>query len=425
MKKILISVVLVALVVGTLFGLRSSAECKEKGPVKISFWVGDDLPTQNYFRNAISKFEAANPRIKVEVNGLPGSAQDIETKLNAAKLSGTYPDVFAAYLVYIGTRGARDEFASLDGYVNKWVDKKDIFDSNYEMGKYKGKLIGLGYSPSPQILVYRKDYFKEAGLDPAKPPTNWAELADYALKLTKRDQNGIVTRAGLDIPVTDSFVFPEPFMRQNGSPVIDEKRQKPAFNDANSAEALQYLADLYAKKVSIPFDFQKGDTFPFLTGRSAMSFIVTAQIAKLRENSNFGDKIALAPVIKKKVKKAFSGYRLFTIGKNSKYKKESWELIKFLMSKEQMMKRATDLKVPVVRKSLTKEYIELDPGFNQVIMDYVENGKGRAVVPWSSLYVKYAEQAYEECLSRKKTAKQALNDAQKALLDELKKFKLQ
>jgi ABC-type glycerol-3-phosphate transport system substrate-binding protein len=424
MKKILVGMAFFVLVCGTLVGLLNPVECKGNEPVKISFWVGDTKPTQDYFVKAIRKFEAVHPNINVEITLLPPGAQDIETKLNAAKLSGTYPNVFAAYLVYIGTRGARGEFANLEGYVNKWPDKGDIFDSTYEMGKYKGKLLGLGYAPMPEMLTYRKDYFKEAGLDPAKPPATWDEIADYAVKLTKRDNAGNVIRAGFDIPVTDAFVFPEQFMRQNGSMVIDEKRQKPSFNDPAAAEALQDIADLYAKKVSIPFDYQKKDIIPFMNGRSAMSILPTSQISRLLENPAMADKIALAPVLKRKVKKAFAGYRLFTIGKTCKHPKESWELIKFLMSKEQMKERADVLKVPVVRKSLAKEYMAMDPVNNPIIMDYVEHGKGRAVVPWASLYVKYAEQAYEETLNRQKTAKQALGEAQKALLNELKKFNL-
>jgi ABC-type glycerol-3-phosphate transport system substrate-binding protein len=424
MKRTLISLALIALMVGAFTGWRSPVECKSKGPVKISFWVGDTKPTQDYFVKAIRKFEAAHPDIQVAVTIVPPSSRDIETKLNAAKLSGTYPDVFAAYLAFIGTRGARGEFANLDGYVKKWADKDDIFDSTYNIGKYKGKLIGLGYAPMPEILAYRKDFFQKAGLNPAKPPATWNELADYAVKLTTRDNEGNVLCAGFDIPVSDNFVFAEQFLRQNGSAVINEKRQKPSFNDPAAAAALQDIADLYAKKVSIPYSYQQRDTCPFRRGKSAMSILPPDTISQLYEDPALTDKIALAPVLKRKVKSAFCGYRLFTIGKTSKYPKESWKLIQFLMSKAQMKERAEVLKVPPVRKSLTKEYIALDPVNNQIILDYVQHGKGRAAVPWASLYAKYAEQAYEEALNRKKTAKQALDEAQKGLLDELKKFNL-
>ena len=423
MRKVFINLACLILLVGVVIGLNVPAE--SKGPVKLSFWVPSEGNNwMEYSKNAVREFEASNPHIKVELTMTPASGLDIETKLNAAKLSGTYPDVLAAYLMFIGSRGSRNEFAGLESYVNRWADKSDLFDSVYEIGKYKGNLIGIGYCPAPAMLVYRKDYFQEAGLDPNKAPATWEELSDYALKLTKKDENGNVIRAGFDLPVTDAFTFPVAFIRQNGSMLVDEKKQKPHLNDAAAAEAIQYLSDLYTKKVSIPFDYQKGDTVPFVNGRSAMAFLSPNNISTLiQAHPELKDKVAIAPVLKRKVKNAFAGYRLLVIGKNSKYKNESWTLIKFLMTKEQMKKRMVDLKVPVVRKSMTPDFVNLDPA-NKIVLEYVEFGKGQPVVPWVSLYIKYAEQAYEEALNHKKTAQQALNDAQKSLEDELKKFNL-
>ena len=36
------------------------------------------------------------------------------------------------------------------------------------------------------LLYWNKDMFKEAGLDPNRPPQNWQEQLQYAQKLTKR-----------------------------------------------------------------------------------------------------------------------------------------------------------------------------------------------------------------------------------------------
>ena len=39
--------------------------------------------------------------------------------------------------------------------------------------------------------IINVDHFKEAGLDPDKPPATWTELIDDAKKLTKRDGDKI------------------------------------------------------------------------------------------------------------------------------------------------------------------------------------------------------------------------------------------
>ena len=51
------------------------------------------------------------------------------------------------------------------------------------------------------MLYYNKAAFAEAGLDPEKPPANWAEHAAYAEKLTKRSGDS-VQRWGVQIPAT-------------------------------------------------------------------------------------------------------------------------------------------------------------------------------------------------------------------------------
>ena len=46
-----------------------------------------------------------------------------------------------------------------------------------------GKTWGAPFQRSTVVMYWNKDLFKEAGLDPAKPPRTWAELADAAKKL--------------------------------------------------------------------------------------------------------------------------------------------------------------------------------------------------------------------------------------------------
>ena len=56
------------------------------------------------------------------------------------------------------------------------------------------------FQRSTVVLYWNKELFKEAGLDPNKPPANWAEMLDYAKKLTKKDAGGKVTQWGIQVP---------------------------------------------------------------------------------------------------------------------------------------------------------------------------------------------------------------------------------
>lgn len=119
---------------------------------------------------------------------MSSTISDQETKLNAAVLSDTYPDVIQLVLAEVGSRGALGDFEKLDGYVEGWEEKEDLFDSAYEMGKYQGEQVALGIFPNPQVYAFRKDKFVEAGLDPENPPATWEELKNAALALTEREE---------------------------------------------------------------------------------------------------------------------------------------------------------------------------------------------------------------------------------------------
>jgi ABC-type glycerol-3-phosphate transport system substrate-binding protein len=216
----------------------------------------------------------------------------------------------------------------------------------------------------------------------------------------------------------------KPFLRQNGALVVNEKKQKPMLDDPKMIGALDFIIKLKNENISIPYNYQKKESITFIYGKSAMSFLQPTQIVKMFEaDPSMKDKLGLAPVLTEKKKSAFCGYRLFTIGSTSKHKNESWEFIKFMMSKEQMRYRYENLKIPVVRKSMEGDFVAAEPGFNKVLMDYVKFGQGDHVLPWTTLVTKYIHQAYEEAYSGKKTSTQALKDAQTNLLKELMSIK--
>jgi len=431
-KSILLVLTLLLLSSPTVFSGGAGEGKEEAGgekQVTINFWFPSANETNdNYFKALGDKFTKENPNIKVITTVVPSSSADIMQKLNTAALSGTYPDVFSAFLVYLGTRGARGEFKNLQPFVDKWEDKNDIPTSIYEMGKYKGNLVGLGFFPAPVMRVYRKDFFSEAGLDPEKGPSNWQELRDMSMKASVYDSAGNLTRAGMDLPSQDlALVFTEPFMRQAGSKVIDEVKQEPSFTDDGAVKALEYLAALHQENVSFPHEWVEFDTHPFQNNRSAMGNIMTSHIMNMiNADPSLKEKFGYAPVLEGPVQqKAFTGQRYFVMGETTKHPDEAWEFIKFLMSPEEIWERYELLAIPPVRKSLEERYIADNPRRNERVLDYVTMGKGKAITPWTNIANTYMKQAYEEALTGRKTAKAALLDADKGLREELEAFKLE
>jgi len=396
---------------------------EDGAPVTIQFWFqGTSREDLDFVQKCISSFNEKYPNITVEATGMSSVISEQETKLNAGVLSDTYPDVIAIVLAQVGSRGFLGDFEDLQPYINEWSEKDDLFDSAYEMGKYQGKQVALGLFPNPQIYTYRKDSFIEAGLDPDNPPGTWAQLKDAAEKLTKREGHKVIF-AGLDVPSIDSsLVFTEPYMRSAGSAVIDEINLKPAFTDDATIEALDFISELAQLNISIPHDQQKGDERPFMNGMAAISNLSLSQINQFKEN-NPDIELGYFPVLSKDGSTpgtAFCGYQLVAMSAASKHKDEAWLLIEHMLSNEVVWDRTETFNQPIVKKSLEEPYINYgDSVLNTAVLEYVNNGKGKATVPWISVFNKYVSVAYEEVINGKKTSEQALIDAETALLKEI------
>ena len=77
----------------------------------------------------------------------------------------------------------------------KWLD--GFYPAFMANSHADGKTWSVPFQRSTAIFYYNKAAFQDAGLDPEKFPTTWAELAATAEKLTKRDASGRVTRWGM------------------------------------------------------------------------------------------------------------------------------------------------------------------------------------------------------------------------------------
>ena len=100
-------------------------------------------------------------------------------------------------------------------------------------------------SARPIVLYWNKELFKEAGLDPNRPPANWKEQVEYAQKLTKRDASGKVTQWGVQIP---SSGFPywlfQALAIQAGANLMNAAGTQTYYDKPEVIEALQYWVDL-------------------------------------------------------------------------------------------------------------------------------------------------------------------------------------
>ena len=165
-----------------------------------------------------------------------------------------------------------------------------------------GKTWGIPFQRSTVVLYWNKELFKEAGLDPDKPPKNWAEQVEFAQKLTKRDAAGNVTQWGIQIP---SSGFPywlfQGLSTQAGAILANAAGDKTDFANPGVVEALQYWVDLAQKYKVHPTGIVEWGTTPkdFFEKKVAMMWTTTGNLTNVRANAKFPFGVGLLPAGKR------------------------------------------------------------------------------------------------------------------------------
>jgi ABC-type glycerol-3-phosphate transport system substrate-binding protein len=404
-------------------GSNSQTAASKKEPQKqvtLKFWkAAMDAPFHDYWVDAIKRYEAANPNVKIEYAEAP-LGNEFDTKVNAAYASGDGPDLISAPIVSLALRADMGQYLPMDDVINKWSDKSDFIPSMLDMATYNGKSYGAPLSPIVELFTYRKDFAKEAGLDPEKPPVTWDEFANWADKMTIR-KNGIVDRSGFVMPI-DSGKRLLTYARQDGMKQVDDKGM-PIMTSQGYVEALTFMTNLFKKNVTVEItENAERQQPPFLQGKAAMAVLLTDQLKKMiSDDPSMKDKIGFIN-LKNKNESTFVGAHLMHINAESKHKEEAIQFFNFVFSKDEVWRRYKIAGAPPIRQSLFDDYKKDDPVINSAVIAALPSGEGNPKTTWSGLYVlKYIPQAMQEAFYGKKTPEKALQDNYDLLMKEIKK----
>jgi ABC-type glycerol-3-phosphate transport system substrate-binding protein len=215
-----------------------------------------------------------------------------------------------------------------------------------ELSDYgKGRMWGYPqYGIDVYGLTWNKDHFKEAGLDPEKPPKTWDEFREYAKKLTKRDAQGNITRVGYAIRHVG---HPHGVVHKHfwaiygaGAQLIDDPNTlrggKSMINTPGGKVALQLVLDMLDVDKSTSLNFPDPRA-AFLKGIASMQISETVSI-KARQPKEAPDLkwgMALPPVPKAGDKSVtLLGAWLYSVPKQAKNKAMAWKAIEWINSAE-------------------------------------------------------------------------------------------
>ncbi|GGH84782.1 multiple sugar transport system substrate-binding protein [Pullulanibacillus pueri] len=427
-KKSTVMLVVFLLAMGTLLAACGDSKDEassgsKKGKTEIEFWSFWGSGTRKpVIEKIVDDFNKSQDKIHVTYKYLPFG--DIWTKELASVAAGNPPDVIINDINSVQQRAQKNQSVNLAKYVKNDPDLKDQFYPQlWNTVLYKNDPYAIPFNTDTRVLFYNKDLFKEAGLDPNKPPTTWDELAADAKKLDKKSGSqytrlGFLPRYGIgpDVWIDNA----------TGVGEWDYKNGKPVINDPKAVQALQWIKDYeanYGSKVINTFQSQFGSeqADPFISGKLGMEMNAATFYTQIRDfgkNMDFG--VAPMPEMTSgNGHTSWGGGFVAEIPKGAKHPDASYEFIKFLTSAKEQAYWASKNFDNVANIQGSKDAAkDLSGKAKEVYQLAVENLDQTLITPQpieAPDYTSLVNPEIDKVMLGKKSPQAALDDAQKAV----------
>lgn len=376
-------VLAVAIAMG-LFLFMPETKPPEDSKIRLKYWMVSAL-TETPFH--ITEFNRTHPDIIVESTPLPWNEH--EKKILTSILSENPPDL--VFLVTpVAKWATRLALTSLDEFI-----KRDSFDSSvffsalWEEMKFKGQTYALPLYSNSYAFFYNKRLFKEAGLDPEKPPRTWDEVLAYSTKLTKKDSKGNFTKMGY-IPTYGNIQTSVLMAWELGAKMLSDNGDKVSLTNKPTLDAFNWINNFYNQyKITDVSTFSAGfgyaDQHGFISEKLAMMVLDNSfpdQIKRYNKNLDYG--VADIPTFEGYAPVSSTGSWWLAIPRGAKNKEAAWEFMKFAVQKNIQLTEAEkqrELLFPSNKLAANDPlFLAMNPP-NKIFVDLLEHSKTPAIVP--------------------------------------------
>jgi multiple sugar transport system substrate-binding protein len=255
------------------------------GPTQANPQIEHEFDAQ--FRETFSKLY---PNIKVTWQNL--DYNEMLNKLRTAALGKAAPMVARLPILWgaeFAAKGQLMEFGpELVGY-----GREEFWPGALKSVTWKGKTYGVPTNNETMALIWNSDLFRQAGLDPERPPATWDDLVAYSRQIKeKTGKNGYGMVARVNAGNTPFRFMPQLWAYGGGA--LDEAEPDPTYksvfiNNAASKQALQASYDMYVRDRSVPTsaltNTQNENQDPFISGQLGMMIAHPAEYAVMLDRA--------------------------------------------------------------------------------------------------------------------------------------------
>lgn len=291
-------------------------------------------PLERQVNNAVDAYNASHKnQVKVEL--LPND--DVEGKVGAAIQSDSLPDILAGDVVRIPYWVQQGVFLDVTNQIDALPGVDKLQQGHIDAGTLDGKKYTLPFVTDISVLVWNKDLYKEAGLDPEAGPTTLEEFEAHATaiaKLGKPDTAGTFV-AGSSGGALVFTLFP--MLWAAGKEVLNDSGTESymASDDAKKIYAAYNRLAKLDGGIGAGSKEETGATWtaPFVDGHvGVMPFAYTA-VTSLFENNPFDVGVCAIPGIDGGGS-TFLGGDAIGLSRNCSKPAQAWNFISWLMSDE-------------------------------------------------------------------------------------------
>ena len=302
---------------------------------------------------------------KIELTTIPDN--QMVTKLATSVQAGDVPDLISFDLIFMPDFMRAGFLTDLTAELSADPNQAKVAQAFRDLASYEGKLYGTGFTPDVSILLYNKDLFRKAGLDPESPPKTIAQLEEYATKIRASDPN--VYGYYFSGSCGGCNIFTQaPMMWASGAKLLPASGEDTPMDGTGVREVLQMLQNLWKNGVvpeSAEADTGANFQATFETGVIGMQGSGGFAIASLKANHpeiDFG--IAPLPGVEEGQASSFVGGDVIAIPKGAKHPEIALEFIKWQLSDEaQLEGLAKNFILPSRSDLADNKYFQEEPRY--------------------------------------------------------------
>ena len=290
----------------------------------------------------IAQFDKDHPDINVTAV-YTGSYDDTNLKTRAAIQAGHPPGAVIMSANFIREYAINNDAIPLDDLIGKDGQTPAQFMAQFWPAlklnaMEQGHVYGVPFQNSTPLLYYSVDAFKDAGLDPDKPPVTWQDWVDDLRKLAKHDGN-TTTRWGLMFPGTYDYLgwITSGFAMSNGGEYYNPGYGGEVYYNEPSTIGAVRLIDAFVHKWHVmPEGVTDANavTTAFFQGRTAMMVLSTGSLSFVRDNMKTPYRVAFLPRAMVNAAPIGGASLIVPRGNSPERQAAAWTLIKWLVSPE-------------------------------------------------------------------------------------------